>query len=148
MFRKLLVPMALVLLVFVMGTARGDEAATLKSLLVQADIKFLTKLWKKLSKKADKTRAPGLIYKDMEIITRLVRDIFTEDVTSVVIDSKREYRQIISYLRSFAPDLRSRVHLYKEDTPIFDAYEIEKETEKILSELGKESGPEDGDSGK
>jgi len=41
MFRKLLVPMALVLLVFVMGTAWGDEAATLKSLLVQADIKFL-----------------------------------------------------------------------------------------------------------
>jgi len=101
----------------------------------QADIKFLTKLWKKLSRKADKTKAPGLIYKDMEIITRLVRDIFTEDVTSVVIDSKREYRQIISYLRSFAPDLRSRVHLYKEDTPIFDAYEIEKETEKILNRI-------------
>ncbi len=101
----------------------------------EADIKFLTRLWKKLAKKAEKAKAPSLIYKDMEIITRLVRDVFTEDVTAVVIDSKKEYREILSYLRSFAPELRSRVHLYKEDTPIFDAYEIEKETEKILNRI-------------
>jgi ribonuclease G len=100
-----------------------------------ADIKFLIKLWKRLSKKADKIKVPALIHKDMEIITRLVRDIFTEDVTAVVVDSKKEYKEIMSYLRSFAPELRSRVHLYKEDTPIFDAYEIEKETEKILNRI-------------
>jgi ribonuclease G len=71
----------------------------------------------------------------MEIITRLVRDIFSEDVTAVIVDSKKEYREIVSYLRSSAPDLRSRVQLYKEDTPIFDAYEIERETEKILNRI-------------
>jgi ribonuclease G len=53
----------------------------------------------------------------------------------VVVDSKKEYKEIMSYLRSFGPELRSRVHLYKEDTPIFDAYEIEKETEKILNRI-------------
>jgi ribonuclease G len=100
-----------------------------------ADIKFLTKLWKRQTKRAEKARVPSLIHKDMEIITRLVRDIFTEDVTAVVVDSKKEYKEIVSYLRSFAPELRSRVHLYKEDTPIFDAYEIEKETEKILNRI-------------
>jgi ribonuclease G len=100
-----------------------------------ADIKFLTRMWKRMSRKADKVKSPNLIHKDKEIITRLVRDIFTDDVTAVVVDSKKEHREIVSYLRSFAPDLRSRVHLYKEDTPIFDAYEIEKETEKFLNRI-------------
>jgi ribonuclease G len=98
-----------------------------------SDAKFLAKLWGRLSKKGEKTKAPALIHKDMEIITRLVRDLFTEDVTRVVIDSKKEYKEILSYLRSYAPDLRERVHLYKEDTPIFDAYEIERETGRLLS---------------
>lgn len=101
----------------------------------QADIKFLTKLWRRLARKADKVKSPHLIHKDQEIITRLVRDIFTDDVTAVVVDSKKEHKEILSYLRSFAPELRSRVQLYKEDTPIFDAYEIEKETEKFLSRI-------------
>jgi ribonuclease G len=101
----------------------------------QADIKFLTRLWNRLAKKTQKAKAPSLIHKDKEIITRLVRDIFTEDVTAVVVDSKKEYREIVSNLRSFAPELRSRVQLYTEDTPIFDAYEIEKDTEKMLSRI-------------
>ncbi len=101
----------------------------------QADIKFLTRLWNRQAKKTQKVKAPSLIHKDKEIITRLVRDIFTEDVTAVIVDSKKEYREIVSSLRSFAPELRSRVHLYNEDTPIFDAYEIEKDTEKMLSRI-------------
>jgi ribonuclease G len=100
-----------------------------------ADIKFLNKMWNRLSKKSQKTKVPSLIHKDMEIITRLVRDIVTEDVTAVVVDSKKEFKEIQSYLRSFAPDLRSRVQLFRENTPIFDAYEIEKQTEKILSRI-------------
>jgi ribonuclease G len=101
----------------------------------EADIKFLKKLWGRLARKADKVKSPNLIHKDQEIITRLVRDIFTDDVTAVVVDSKKEHKEILAYLRSFAPDLRSRVQLYREDTPIFDAYEIEKETEKFLSRI-------------
>ena len=98
-----------------------------------SDAKFLNKLWKKLSKRDEKTKAPALIHKDIEIITRLVRDLFTDEVTRVVIDSKKEYKEIQSYLRSYAPDLRERVHFYREDTPIFDAYEIERETGRLLS---------------
>jgi ribonuclease G len=98
-----------------------------------SDAKNLEKLWGKITRKADKTGAPALIHKDVEIITRLIRDLFTEDVTRVVIDSKKEYKEIQAYLRSYAPDLRDRVHFYREDTPIFDAYEIEKETYKLLS---------------
>ncbi len=98
-----------------------------------SDAKFLLKLWRRLEKKGAKTAPPALIHKDMEIITRLVRDLFTDEVTRVVIDSKKEYKEILSYLRSYAPDLRDRVHLYKEDTPIFDAYEIERETGRLLS---------------
>jgi ribonuclease G len=101
----------------------------------ESDIKFLMKLWKKISKRAQKARTPSLVHKDMEIITRLVRDIFTEDVTRIVVDSKKEHKEILSYLRSAAPKFRDRVHYYREDTPIFDAYEIERDTERILSRI-------------
>ncbi|MGQ9602806.1 MAG: Rne/Rng family ribonuclease [bacterium] len=101
----------------------------------ETDIRFLINLWMKITKKAKKAKAPCLLYEDLGIISRVVRDLFTDDVTSLVIDSKKEYRKILSYVKSFDPSLRSRVHLYVEDTPIFDAYEIEKETEKILNRI-------------
>lgn len=101
----------------------------------ESDLRFLVNLWKKISRKAEKAKAPCLLYEDLGIISRVVRDLFTDDVTSLVIDSKKEYKQIVSYVKSFDPSLRSRVHLYTEDTPIFDAYEIEKETEKILNRI-------------
>jgi len=100
-----------------------------------SDVKFLMKIWKSISKRSQKARTPSLVHKDMELITRMVRDIFTEDVTRIVVDSKKEFKEILSYLRSSAPELRGRVHLYKEDTPIFDAYEIEKDTERILNRI-------------
>ncbi|MCP4582693.1 MAG: Rne/Rng family ribonuclease [candidate division Zixibacteria bacterium] len=98
-----------------------------------ADIKLLTKLWKKMKKKVDSTEAPNLVHKDIEITTGIIRDLFTPEVTKVVIDNKKEYRKFLSYLREVAPQLRDRVELYSGETPIFDAQEIEPEIEKMFS---------------
>jgi ribonuclease G len=97
-----------------------------------ADVKFLTRLWKRIEMKASKVRAPVLLHRDMELVAGLIRDIFTDDVHKLVIDSKKEHRQILSYVRLFAPELRNRVRLYTGRAPIFGFYGIESEIEKAM----------------
>jgi ribonuclease G len=107
--------------------AEGKETKELK-----ADLKQLVKLWKKIEKRTRKTGPPALIHKDMSLTGSFVRDLFTEDVDTLVVDSKRVYKEIQTYLKSVSPTLRSRVILYKESIPIFDAYKLEHEIEKTL----------------
>lgn len=99
---------------------------------IKRDLKFLVKMWKKTNAAAEKVKAPALIHSEMGLTAGLVRDIFTADVDRLVIDSRSGYREIVSYLRSVAPELRKRVEFYKDAVPVFDAYEIEGEIEKSL----------------
>ncbi|MFH0778216.1 MAG: Rne/Rng family ribonuclease [Candidatus Eisenbacteria bacterium] len=97
-----------------------------------SDVRFLTNLWEKVEARAAKVRAPALLHRDMELIAGLIRDIFTEDVDGILIDSKKEHRNLFSYVRSFAPELKNRVKLYTGKTPVFDHYGIEAEIEKAM----------------
>jgi len=107
--------------------AEGKQKRELKS-----DIKNLTRLWKKIKRQADKKPAPVLLHKDIGLIYSVMRDILTPEVESVVVDSKKEYKKILSYLKAVARGLRSKVKLYEGKVPIFDAYNIEPEIEKML----------------
>jgi ribonuclease G len=98
-----------------------------------SDIRFLARLWKRIEGKAAKTRAPVLLHRDMELVAGLIRDIFTEDVHRIVIDSRKNHRQILSYVKSFSPELKDRVKLYTGKTPIFDYYGLESEIEKAMN---------------
>ncbi|MCK5329628.1 MAG: Rne/Rng family ribonuclease, partial [Candidatus Latescibacteria bacterium] len=100
---------------------------------VKNDIKQLIRLWEKIRKTSQKTKAPALIHREMGITSSLIRDLFSEDVDRLVIDSKREYKKILSYVKSVSPGLRSKIELYDDNTPIFDAFQIEKEIEKAYS---------------
>ena len=99
---------------------------------IKRDLKFLVKLWKKTNAKAERMKAPALVHSEVGMTAGLVRDVFTADVDRLVIDSRQGYKEVSSYLRSVAPELRKRVEYYKEQVPIFDAYDIEGEIEKSL----------------
>jgi len=107
--------------------AEGKQRRELKS-----DIKNLSRLWKGIIKQAEKKDPPVLLHKDIGLIYSIMRDILTGEVESVVVDSKGEYKKILSYLKSVAKTLRSKVKLYQGKVPIFDAYNIEPEIEKML----------------
>jgi ribonuclease G len=98
----------------------------------QSDIRYLQTLWNKIEKQAQRSKAPAVLHREMGLTTGLIRDIFTEDVTQVVIDSKEEHREILDYLKNYVPELRSRVKLYRGHEPIFDHFGIESEMEKAL----------------
>ncbi len=107
--------------------AEGKQRRELKS-----DMKNLYRFWRKIMKQAEKSKAPSLLHKDIGLIYSVMRDVLTPEVESVVVDSKKEYKSIISYLRTVARSLRSKVKLYQGKVPIFDAYNIEAEIEKML----------------
>lgn len=98
----------------------------------KADIEFLELLWQNIQQKRDKLSAPSLLHTDLDIVFRVVRDLFTPKVDKLVVDSKQEYMQIKEFIDSFLPMLSSRVELYEKDEPIFDAYEVEIEISRAL----------------
>ena len=98
----------------------------------RADIKRLLRLWTRLKKKADTMKPPALIHKEAEMVVSMIRDVFTEDTERVIVDSREDYKKIVSYARQVAPHLKDRVELYKGDLPLFDVYDLEPEIDKML----------------
>ena len=98
----------------------------------KADIKRLLKFWQQLKSKADKLKPPALLHQEMSMVTGVIRDIYTDDVESLVVDSRAVYKEVVSFVREIAPALKGRVKYYKQPTPIFDHYNIESEIEKTM----------------
>lgn len=107
--------------------AEGRRAVDLAN-----DCKFLLNVWKRIKSKARRAKAPALLYKDHDLVYRIIRDQLTEDVNRLVLDSEAEYRKALELLDILSPQLKSRVFLYREDTPIFEAFGIEREIEHAL----------------
>jgi len=97
----------------------------------EKDLKNFERKWKLIKKTAQHAKAPYCLYQEVDVTLGLLRDIFTPDVDRIVIDSKAAYRNICDYVETFAPQLSEKVEFYEEDSPIFDAFGIEKEIDKI-----------------
>ncbi len=100
---------------------------------VTKDIKHLTNIWKRVRRKANRVSPPALVHSELGMTTSLIRDLFSDEVDRVVVDSKKVYRDIDDYLKNVAPHLRNRVLLYDEKEPVFDAFGIEDEIDKAAN---------------
>lgn len=99
---------------------------------LQADLTFLQETWQRILEKENKVPSPFLIYEDLDLCLRGVRDLFTEDVTHLVVDSAEQYHRILEFMDIFMPSLKPCVELYEGDEPIFDKFGIEMELNKAL----------------
>jgi ribonuclease G len=100
---------------------------------LQAELDFLEKLWQNVQRKTEHAAVPSLIYQELDITLRAVRDLFTKEVDRLIIDSESEYRKVLNFTETFLPSLKSAVELYQSDEPIFDAYGIEMEIQRALT---------------
>ncbi len=96
------------------------------------EIHMLVDGWKKTQNEALEGTGPKLIHRELGITTRVIRDIFSNDVTEVYVDQEEDRQEILSYLRALSPDLCKKVVLYKEKMPLFDKFNIEKDLERLL----------------
>ncbi len=95
------------------------------------DVDFLEVVWQNILKKGEKQKSPALLHNDLDLVFRTVRDLFTKEVKKLIIDSKKEHDGIIEFVGTYLPSFLSRVHLWDNNEPIFDAYGIEIEISKI-----------------
>lgn len=107
-----------------------SEHETLDKL--QADLVFLQGTWERILDREKRVPAPYLIYEDLDLCLRGVRDLFTETVTHLVVDSREHYYRILEFMDTFMPSLKPHVELYEGDEPIFDYFGIEMELNKAL----------------
>lgn len=99
---------------------------------LHADLSFLQGTWHRIQEKEKRVPAPSLIYEDLDLSLRGVRDLFTENVTRLVIDSPQHYQRILEFMDTFMPSLKPGVELYEGDEPILDHFGIEIELNKAL----------------
>jgi ribonuclease G len=97
-----------------------------------SDLEFLLRLWKRVNHLTTEALAPEVIYTEMDLALRLVRDVFSEQFRRLTVDDKATYEKVVSFLKKTSPGLVRRVHLYRDRTPLFDAYELQTSVESAL----------------
>jgi len=96
------------------------------------DLDYLMRIWSKTQKSSKQGRVPDLIYEDLDLIYRILRDMTNDDVKTIIIDNKSTYMKMKSFIREYLPDLNVSLQLYENDMPIFDYYNIEIEINRLL----------------
>lgn len=96
------------------------------------EYKALAKTWRLIEKQLKYAKGPVCVFEENALVNYLIRDLFGEHVDRLVIDDKSFYKDIVNQLQDISADLIPSVELYKEDSPIFDAWSIEKKIETIF----------------
>jgi ribonuclease E len=100
---------------------------------IQKDLTYLTRLWQNIDKKIKTTPAPTELYTEGDLVTRTVRDVFTSDVTRIVVDNKDVARRIKDFIKIALPRTRNKLELYEGQVPLFHQYGMEREIEQMYS---------------
>jgi ribonuclease G len=99
---------------------------------LRADIRFLKGLWNDIRTRAESSKPPALIYHDLNVVERVLRDQVTSDFSVVWVDSEPEYERILRFFNRFQPALVKRVKLYTKETPLFEQFGLAEEMNKAL----------------
>jgi ribonuclease G len=99
---------------------------------LRADIRFLISLWTEIKQRSDTAKAPALIYHDLNLVERILRDQVSDNFSTIWVDTEAEYERIVRFLNRFQPSLVRRVKLYTKETPLFEQFGIQEEISKAL----------------
>ncbi len=99
---------------------------------LRADLRFLISLWNEIKQRSESAKAPALIYHDLNLVERILRDQVSESFSTIWVDSEAEYERIVRFLNRFQPSLVRRVKLYTKETPLFEQFGIQDEITKAL----------------
>ncbi|HWQ30201.1 MAG TPA: Rne/Rng family ribonuclease, partial [Negativicutes bacterium] len=100
---------------------------------ISNDINFLLKLWDNIKQKQKTGEIPRIVHKDMSIVYRTVRDMFTKDIDRLVINNKEHYEKIREMSVMISPHLKNRVEYYSKDHDIFEHFQVEAQVSKIIN---------------
>ena len=106
-------------------SASGDE--------LRADIEYLRHLWRDLGERALAAQPPQLLYQDLSLAQRVLRDMVSAETARVIVDSRENHQKLAAFAASYTPRVGDRIEHYTGERPLFDLYNVEPEIEKALS---------------
>jgi len=102
---------------------------------LERDFNFLLGTWKGIEEEAERVSPPQLLYKGPGLVKRIIRDRLLEDVSRVIADSERIYREILSFLDyMWMGKFKERVELYRGERPLFEQYDVERQLRESLQQ--------------
>lgn len=96
------------------------------------DAVFLKKLWQKIIKKKKKTRNQAVLYEDLSLAFRIIRDFIANELERVRVDSKLMYGELKAFTEEFCPSISDKLEYYPGERPIFDMFDVETEIKRAL----------------
>jgi len=96
------------------------------------DLQYFHDIWTEVRRKFETMRAPAVIYREQSLVSKLLRDLLTEDFSAIRIDNPQEHKNVLELIQRIMPNLAPRVKLYTKDYPIFEEYGVQPEIDKAL----------------
>jgi ribonuclease G len=105
--------------------AADDELGT--------DVEYLRHLWADIRERSLGAEPPKLLYQDLSLAQRVLRDMVTEDTSAVKVDSRENFEKLAAFAQTYTPKVRGKLEHYTGERPLFELYNVEPEIEKALS---------------
>ena len=119
---------------YIVRTASKDITKT----ALNKDLRYLLRLWSETKKRGQTASSPALIYKDQDIIAKVLRDYYTPDIQEILVDSKEAQKQVVDFLKLLPTKQRkTTVRLHQGSRPIFNQYAVEDQIEQIYQPVVK-----------
>ena len=99
---------------------------------IVSDLSYFHQVWTEIRQKMEGRKPPAVLFQEQSLVTKLLRDLLTDDYTAIRIDSEQEYRRVVALVERMMPPLLPRVKLYSKEYPIFEEYGVQAEIDKAL----------------
>ena len=99
----------------------------------ERELQYLFKLHEVLEKRVDEAVAPSMVFQEADLSVRVVRDIFSADFEKAIVDDEKQHHRLVSFFSRTAPELVDRVELWQESKPLFEAWDVEKVIDGLMS---------------
>ncbi|MFN0040400.1 MAG: ribonuclease G, partial [Burkholderiales bacterium] len=100
---------------------------------LSTDIGYLRKLWSDIQERSRSAAAPAVLYQDLTLAMRVLRDFINDESGRILVDSRETFLKLQSFARDYTQNITDRIHHYTGDRPLFDLYGVEDEIEKALA---------------
>ncbi len=97
-----------------------------------ADLTYFQQVWTEVQRRREAERTPAVLFREESLVTKLLRDLLTEQFSAIRIDDEAEYRRVTQFVGRIMPNMLSRIKRYTKDYPIFDEYGVQSEIDKAL----------------
>lgn len=114
------------------GFIARTAAECIDESILESDMLFLLQLWDSIQEKILSAEPKKLIHSDLPLSIRTLRDLYTDTIEKVKVDSRQTHKRLLEFAEEFVPDILPIIEHYTRERPLFDIYNIEDEIEKAL----------------